>query len=250
MIAGAKTKSCRSRTVIARNSGRRSMRSCRARRYSGNEHPRASHRLQRLQIFDQIVALVVGQHAADEPGFPDPAFPPASGRDCCCRGSPFRPRPQSRQGLAFPAALCFAGNHAQADLLRIEVARAKAKLPGTFGRGPEHPVQRRHRAVMEVGAVARRRSRGARGNKFPARNRRSSASAEHGDWDSSFAIPKGSHDQRPKRRDRPSISGWCGRPRSSARSRTASPSRKALADQTAPHRAEVARGSRSRKPGT
>ena len=55
------------------------------------------------------------------------------------------------QGFAGLARLRFAGVDVEADLLRIEVARAHAELLRALGGGLEHPVQRGHRAVVQIG---------------------------------------------------------------------------------------------------
>src|SRR5713101_1071531 len=100
--------------------------------------------LQRLQIFNQIVPLLVGQRAANDARLArtrrslERVAENTVAVDrlsvACGRREP---------GFTLVASRHFAGDHAKTDLLRIEVAGAHAELRGTLGGGFEQPVERR-----------------------------------------------------------------------------------------------------------
>src|ERR1035437_1428269 len=110
-------------------------------------------RLQRLQIFNQIVPLFLAQHAANDAWFTwsrrslervaENAVA-VDRRSVGCR--------RREKGFALFAGRRFAGDHAKSGLLRIEVAGAHAELFGTLGRGLEHPIERGNRTVVKVGS--------------------------------------------------------------------------------------------------
>ena len=49
------------------------------------------------------------------------------------------------------AFLHLIGRHVEADFVRIEVAKTHAELLGTLCRGRQHPIERGHRTVVEIG---------------------------------------------------------------------------------------------------
>src|SRR5580698_9079182 len=53
--------------------------------------------------------------------------------------------------LAAAAGRLFPGLDTKADLLRIEITRAHAELRWSLSGGLQHPVERRHRAVVKIG---------------------------------------------------------------------------------------------------
>src|SRR5258708_4825738 len=106
--------------------------------------------LQRLQIFDQVVALVLVQLAANDAGGRRALQRVAENAIAVDRRTVGVRRRE--QGFALAANRRFAGDRAIADLLRIEIAGADAELCGTLGRGREHPVERGNRTIVKVGS--------------------------------------------------------------------------------------------------
>src|SRR6266404_6539246 len=110
-------------------------------------------RLQRLQIFDQIVPFVLAQHAANHARLARTRRAlerVAENAVAVDRRSV--PGCRRKQGFARAAVRLLAGEHAKADLLRIEVAGALAELRGTLGRGLERPIERGDRTVVKIGS--------------------------------------------------------------------------------------------------
>ena len=126
---------------------------------------------QRLQILDQIVALLLLELAADGAVLAGArrAIERVAGIavavDRCAVG-------RSRRKALLPcvAALGLLGIYAKTDLLRIVVAPAPMQnYLRTLGRGAQHPVERGHRAVVKVrrgGPDTVQRARAIRGGSF------------------------------------------------------------------------------------
>src|ERR1035437_6322093 len=119
----------------------------------GKRQALSPKRLQRLQIFNQIIPLFLAQYAANDAWFAwsrrslERVAENAVAVDRRSVGSRRR-----EQGFALFAGRRFAGDYAKSDLLRIEVAGAHAELFGTLGRGLEHPIERGNRTVVKVGS--------------------------------------------------------------------------------------------------